>query len=222
VAPRGSDDCAPFTVLFVCTGNICRSPVAERVARAFLDAALGAEAACIHLGSAGTRAVVGSGVHPDSAAVLAGLGGKPAGFAARQLTDDLALDADLVLALTRSHRRSVLQRAPRGLARTFTLLEAADLAVRVPLETEFAEASLAARCRSLVREMAAGRMRRASDARDDIPDPFGQPASVHQDVGQLIADATVRLFGRFTDLAADRPAWDRLIEGASAAMPTSR
>src|SRR4051812_10984921 len=86
VAPRGSDDCAPFTVLFVCTGNICRSPVAERVARAFLDAALGAEAACIHLGSAGTRAVVGSGVHPDSAAVLAGLGGKPAGFAARQLT----------------------------------------------------------------------------------------------------------------------------------------
>ena len=36
---------ASFTVLFVCTGNICRSPVAERLARKYADAALGADAA---------------------------------------------------------------------------------------------------------------------------------------------------------------------------------
>jgi protein-tyrosine phosphatase len=203
---------APFTVLFVCTGNICRSPVAERVARAYLDAVLGPEASAIHLGSAGTRAVVGSAVHPDSAAVLTGLGGDARGFAARQLTDGLVLGADLTLALTREHRRAALKRAPRGLSRTFTLLEAADLASRVPFETELPGATLAERCRALVREMAAGRVRRFSDARDDIPDPVGQPAAVHQDVGQTIADGIVRLFGRLTDVSSAHMSRDRRVE----------
>jgi protein-tyrosine-phosphatase len=209
VAARSSDDGAPFTVLFVCTGNICRSPIAERVAGAYLTAALGPEAAAIRLESAGTRAVVGAGVHPDSATVLAALGGSDHGFAARQLTDGMTGEADLVLALTREHRRAVLRREPRGLSRTFTLLEAADLASRVPFSAELPGATFPDRCRSLVREMAAGRVRRSSDARDDIRDPVGQPAEVHQDVGQAIADGIVRLFGRITDLSLTYQLADR-------------
>jgi protein-tyrosine-phosphatase len=210
---------APFTVLFVCTGNICRSPVAERVARAYLDAVLGPEASAIHLVSAGTRAVVGSAVHPDSAAVLTALGGDAHGFAARQLTDGLVLGADLTLALTREHRRAALKRSPRGLSRTFTLLEAADLASRVPLETELPGATFAERCRALVREMAAGRVRRFSDARDDIPDPVGQPPAVHQAVGQTVADGIVRLFGRLTDLSITHMARDPRFEEPLVAVP---
>jgi protein-tyrosine-phosphatase len=192
---------APFTVLFVCTGNICRSPVAERVARSYLDAVLGPDAADIRLVSAGTHAVVGSGVHPQSAAVLTALGGNSVGFASRQLTDDMAVNADLTLGLTRAHRRSVLKRAPRGLARSFTLLEAADLASRVPEDADLSGATFADRCRSLVRQMAAVRARRASDVHDDIPDPVGESAAFHEEVGDAIADGVVRLFARVADLS---------------------
>src|SRR4051795_1365012 len=116
-----------FTVLFVCTGNICRSALAERLGRAYLDEVLAEDSAAVRLVSAGTQAVVGSAMHPDSALVLRGFGGNPDGFVARQLTDGLVMDADLVLTMTRGHRRDVLTLAPRALARTFTLREAADI-----------------------------------------------------------------------------------------------
>jgi protein-tyrosine phosphatase len=188
---------SPFGVLFVCTGNICRSPIAERLTRAYLDEAVGADAALVRIESAGTRAVVGSGVHPDSSAVLTSLGGDPGGFVARQLTDGHAAVADLTLTLTRAHRRSVLNRAPRALSRTFTLREAADLALLVPSDVDLPGDTFPDRCRSFVNEMAAARARRATDAHDDIADPIGQPATVHSAVGDEIADAVLRLFRRF-------------------------
>src|SRR5919107_4650993 len=116
-----------FTVLLVCTGNICRSALGERLGRAYLADVLGEDAGAVRLVSAGVQAVVGSAMHPDSALVLRGLGGSPDGFVARQLVDDMAIDADLTLTMTRQHRRTVLRGAPRALSRTFTLREAADL-----------------------------------------------------------------------------------------------
>src|SRR3954468_9407595 len=88
------------TVLLVCTGNICRSALTERLRRAYFDEALGERAANIRLASAGTRAVVGSAMHPDSALVLAGYGAEPGDFRAQQLNDGMPADADLILAMT--------------------------------------------------------------------------------------------------------------------------
>ena len=110
-----------FTVLLVCTGNICRSAMAERLGRAYLDEVLGHRADAVRLISAGTHAVVGSAMHPDSALVLAGFGATAGDFRARQLREEHPAQADLVLAMTRGHRRDVLGLAPRALARTFTL-----------------------------------------------------------------------------------------------------
>ena len=62
----------PFRILCVCIGNVCRSPVAERL----LAARLGEGFA---VSSAGVGAVVGSGVHPHSAAALETLAGYAAG-----------------------------------------------------------------------------------------------------------------------------------------------
>ncbi|OMQ16703.1 hypothetical protein A7K94_0200785 [Modestobacter sp. VKM Ac-2676] len=176
-------------MLFVCTGNICRSAMAERLARAYLDDALGDDAAAIVLRSAGTQAVVGSAMHPDSSLVLAGFGGDPSGFTARQLVDDMAIDADLTLALTRNHRRAVLKAAPRALSRTFTLREAADLAGLLKEDGELPGGTFAARCRALVGALAAARSGRSSSAAEDIADPIGGPVEVHQQVGEEIAAA---------------------------------
>ncbi|MGY1594300.1 hypothetical protein ACI79D_20175 [Geodermatophilus sp. SYSU D00708] len=191
-----------FTVLLVCTGNICRSALAERLGRAYLDDALGEDAGTVQLVSAGVQAVVGSAMHPDSALVLRGLGGEPEGFVARQLLDDMAIDADLTLTMTRQHRRDVLRGAPRALARTFTLREAAGLVELVGEDVDIPGEGHAQRARNLVKELAAARSHRQSSADDDIRDPIGHPAEVHAEVGDAVAAALVPVLAR---IAALRP-----------------
>jgi protein-tyrosine-phosphatase len=204
---------AAFAVLFVCTGNICRSALAERLGRAYLDDVLGDDAALIRLASAGVGAVVGSGMHPDSALVLTGLGGEPADFVARQLDERTIAAADLVLTMTRQHRRAVLQMAPRALNKTFTLREAADVAAQLDgdvLGEDFAE-----RARDLVRQLATSRSRRSHED-DDVPDPIDQPLEAHQDAGELIAESLLPLLDRFVamvDEEAERTWPSAVVEG---------
>ena len=196
-----------FTVLLVCTGNICRSALGERLGRAYLADVLGQDAASVDLVSAGVQAVVGSAMHPDSALVLRGLGGSPDGFVARQLVDDMAIDADLTLTMTRQHRRDVLRVAPRALARTFTLREAAGLLDIVGEDVEVPGDGLADRARNLVKELAAARSRRQSGRGDDIRDPVGLPPEVHQEMGDAVAEALIPVLSRIAALRrADVPA----------------
>lgn len=190
----------PFTILFVCTGNICRSSLAERLSRAYFDQALGEDSVAVRSCSAGVQAVVGAGMHPDSALVLAGLGGDAAGFRAQQLVEHIAVDADLTLTMTREHRRVALQLAPRALSRTFTLREAADLSALVGAVT-VEGGSFPDRARAMVERWAAARTLRAGGGRvDDVPDPIGRPLEEHQQVGDLIAEALMPVLDRLVTL----------------------
>ena len=115
---------SPVRILTVCTGNICRSPVAERLLQAGLDQVLpgGFEAR-----SAGTRAMVGDPVQPLSAGIIRAFGGTADGFAARQLTGKILRKVDLVLTMTSAHRGEVLQLDASLLKRTFTIREFARM-----------------------------------------------------------------------------------------------
>lgn len=158
-------------ILFVCTGNICRSPTAERLAKAY-----GAQLKIrdFTTASAGVRAVVGRPIHPYAALVLESLGGDASSFAARQLTPKIAASADLVLAMTKAHRDSVLERVPRLLHRTFTLSEVSWLATNGGASSVEGLAELRAQVP-------------ASDL-TEVPDPMGQDPDVFQAVGSQIAD----------------------------------
>jgi protein-tyrosine phosphatase len=125
---------------------------------------------------------------PDTAAALIELGSDSAGFKARDFTRELAEDADLVLTMTRDQRRTVLEASPRGLRRTFTLTEAADLLRRADL-AGLSLLPLAARARELGRRLDAARAGRPTGSSDDIADPIGQRAEVHQEVAELVATA---------------------------------
>lgn len=70
-------------------------------------------------------------MEPPVAQRLTMLGADPSGFQSRQLTEDLATSADLVLCATREHRKLVVRMAPRVLRRTYALADFSDLARRL-------------------------------------------------------------------------------------------
>ncbi|GGH90780.1 low molecular weight phosphatase family protein [Arthrobacter liuii] len=118
------DTSEPVRILTVCTGNICRSPVAERLLQAGLDQAVPGG---FLVASAGTRALVGEPMQRASADIVRTFGGNPEGFAARQLTPRILRGVDLVLTMTSGHRGEVLQLDASLLKRTFTIREFARM-----------------------------------------------------------------------------------------------
>jgi protein-tyrosine phosphatase len=115
---------SPVRILTVCTGNICRSPVAERLLQAGLEQVLPGG---FEVRSAGTRALVGDPVQPLSADIIHTFGGTAEGFAARQLSGKILRNVDLVLTMTSGHRGEVLQLDASLLKRTFTIREFARM-----------------------------------------------------------------------------------------------
>lgn len=114
----------PVRILTVCTGNICRSPVAERLLQAGLDQVV---PGAFQVASAGTRAMVGDPMQPISADIVRTFGGDPHNFTARQLTPKILRGIDLVLTMTAGHRGEVLQLDASLLKRTFTIREFARM-----------------------------------------------------------------------------------------------
>ena len=186
-----------FRLLYVCTGNICRSPFAEIVTRHLLIARLGGRAAsAFDVSSAGGQAVVGSGMHRFTRQELApwGLDRDAADlFTARQLRPAMIAEAHLVLGLSTRHRSVVIDCEPAALSTTFSLREFARLADEVdPLALP---AEPVARAHALVEQVRGLRgvsPPRLPDA-DRIPDPIGRPAEAHREAAALIADAVERI-----------------------------
>ena len=83
-----------FRILHVCTGNVCRSPMAERLTRHGLAARLGGGATGMVVESAGTWGHEGAPMEAHAAAVLAEYGADPSGFTGRELLDDHVIDAE--------------------------------------------------------------------------------------------------------------------------------
>ncbi|MEO0080087.1 MAG: hypothetical protein ABIK44_05370 [candidate division WOR-3 bacterium] len=100
-----------FSVLVVCTGNSCRSPMAAGYLAKLL------EGERVLVGSAGTAAPEGSPPTAFAVEVAAGLGVDISGHRARQLTRDMILSADLILVMERQHRDWIGERAPEALPR---------------------------------------------------------------------------------------------------------
>jgi protein-tyrosine phosphatase len=161
---------AQSSILCICTGNICRSPAAERL----LVRALGPGVA---VSSAGTRALVGRSFSPPMGQLVVEGGADAEGFAARQLSETHLREADLVLGMTREHRAAAVELVPAAVRRTFTLREYARLLTGIDPDL-LGPGSPADRVRASL-PLAAAQRRQASPAEDDIVDPYGQPDEVY-------------------------------------------
>ncbi|SNS30207.1 low molecular weight protein-tyrosine-phosphatase [Antarctobacter heliothermus] len=96
------------SVLVVCVGNICRSPVGERL----LSARLRNCGSSISVSSAGIGALVGHCADETAAAVAAEHGVDLDGHVAQQFSRELGLDHDLILTMEPGHRREIIKVAP--------------------------------------------------------------------------------------------------------------
>lgn len=169
---------APVNVLTVCVGNICRSPLAEQLLRAKLGDGF-------VVGSAGLYAVQDQPMDPMSAERSIQYGGDPTGAIGEQLTDAHAKWADLILTMTESQRNELVQRHPRASLRTFTLAEFARLA------EETAEGDPAPRAR--IERVTRNRGMIRLTGNDDVIDPIGASAQVHDQVAAQIAGYVNRI-----------------------------
>ena len=113
----------PRDVLFICTGNICRSPVAQ-----LLSERLASEAGLSwRASSAGIEAEIGKGMTPGASRTLASRGIRGSKHIARQLDAEMLAAADEVYALTRQHKVVIIARFPEHAAKIKVLREAAGL-----------------------------------------------------------------------------------------------
>lgn len=182
-----------FEILTVCTGNICRSPLAEQMLRARL-APLD-----VRVRSAGTRGLNAAPMTPEAIELAVGMGVPQADAAAHRshFLSERELDSpDLILTMTRDHRRLVAELAPSRLRNTFTLREFARLARTVPGE-ELRQAAAegrdpAAKVRAIGVAVASHRgLALAPDdpGDDDVIDPYGRSRRTYALSGAQIEPA---------------------------------
>jgi protein-tyrosine phosphatase len=166
-----------FRVLVVCTGNICRSPMAEHLLRAGLRERLGDEAEQFAVASAGTFGLTDRPMEPFALDTLRdrhGIDGSA--FRAQPLVDTLVSGADLVLCATREHRAAAVTLHPQAARRSFTIREF-DRLLSVVDPATLPQGDRVARAQAVVTAAAAqrGLVRPPKPADDDIVDPYRGP-----------------------------------------------
>jgi len=97
-----------YNILVVCTGNICRSPMAEGMLKKNLPERLAGK---VMISSAGTHALHGNMAQPHAIAVMQGFDIDIRSHRARQLSGSLARSSDLILVMERFHLRLVKVRS---------------------------------------------------------------------------------------------------------------
>jgi protein-tyrosine phosphatase len=156
----------PFGVLFVCTGNICRSPTAEAIARRELARYPGA---ALRVSSAGSHALEGNPAASRTLLAAATRGADLQRHHARELTRRRVRAAGLILCMAEEHRPFVLAYDRSAARRTFLLAAFA----RAASQWEWL-ASSPAELVALAAEHASRTL-----PGDDIDDPLGHPPEAY-------------------------------------------
>jgi protein-tyrosine phosphatase len=188
-----------FAVLMVCTGNIGRSPMMERLMRHELTSQ--ANSSWVSVTSAGTLAQNGHPMEPGAVRALTDLGVDADDFGATPLTSPLLAASDLVLVATRDHRSAVVGLLPAAVRRTFTLFELARIAESAPPRPGAAMTSTDAahspddlhQAVAWAAQVRGSVPRPERDEADDLADPLGESDQVYRERAAAVAASVERI-----------------------------
>lgn len=108
-----------MNILFACTGNICRSPVAEYLLRGLVGAGL-------TVSSAGIAGLTGYAMDPRSVEYLRLRGIDGNEFAARRVSRRILKEPDLIVGFEQEHVNECLALEPAAMSRSFRLCQLAN------------------------------------------------------------------------------------------------
>lgn len=171
-------------ILFVCTGNTCRSPMAA----ALLAKAAAESGLRIEVLSAGTGAAEYQPATPEALGAMRDLDIDLSAHRSRRLSADLVAAADLILTMTAAQRATVRLLAPEAAGKVFTLLDFAGTGTGHPGQEVTVSQSNPSQ---------------SSPVECDIPDPIGQPLEHYRRCAAILQDAVRAVVGR---LSAMEPA----------------
>ncbi len=185
-----------FSILMVCTGNIGRSPMMERLMKHEL--ARHSAPPQVHVSSAGTWGQEGQPMEPGASHALTALGVHAASFGATPLTADAVVASDLILVATRDHRRDVVGLVPSAVRRAFTMRELARIAQFV-VPRDVPRNSPAESVEQMREAVAWAAQLRGSvprpdrDDDDDLSDPLGASDAIYTERAEVIAASVERI-----------------------------
>lgn len=181
------------SILIVCTGNICRSPMAEGILRGLLAERGAAEIAVESAGVAGWEE------QPATQEAILAMQERDidiTGHLARRLGRRMIDAAELIVGMTAEHRDTVARVSPQAAARTFTLKELVNLLERSDLDpTSDGPSRSEDRLRQAVE--AADRVRTEQGLPevfdDDVADPLGLGLEAYRAAAWEVGEFSVRL-----------------------------
>jgi protein-tyrosine-phosphatase len=132
IIPSGDAAALPRLILFVCSGNTCRSPMAAAIANAEIAARLqtpveALETVNARALSAGVSARVGAPLTSEAQEILRSLNVPVSPHAARNLTPELADQAEMIFCMTSAHRKAVIELIPSVAWKTYCLDHEGDI-----------------------------------------------------------------------------------------------
>lgn len=176
-----------FRILTVCTGNIARSPLAEKLLEKTLPAA------DVEVASAGTHAHSGTEVPKEQLKWGERLGAEGLeNHRPQRVNAELVEAADLVLGMDRGHRKRLVRMAPAASRKVFTIREFAHLAPHVTPEEaarhiQAAENPLVGAVRAVAAKR--GTVPPAKKEDLDVVDPFGRSGLTYRRSARELAPA---------------------------------
>lgn len=185
------------SILVVCTGNICRSPLAEGFLRRVLEERFGAAAPDV--ASAGTIGWEGSPAVIESVEAAAERNTDIRSHAARRLEPEQIIPASLIIGMTTEHRDAAGAMVPQAADRAFSLKEIARILDDLPPAPP-TSSPIEALTNRVAQADAHRRAGFAGNPHDeDIVDPLGMPTetfrAVAWEIDTLCDDLARGIFG---------------------------